>query len=398
MPGNSTSQYVITREAIDILLAALRKRGFVVLGPTQKGTAIIYDELETSSDLPIGMTAKEAPASYKLMKRNDDAYFGYAVGPYSWKRFLYPSSLLLFKAHKKEKGFEVISENRAEFNAPQIQNKPEATSAQQELPKYAFFGVRACELSAIEIQDKIFMGGQYVDPYYKSVREQAFIVAVNCTEAGETCFCVSMKTGPEVQRGYDLLLTEVVSKKEHYFVVKSGSEAGNSVLKELPTQPVTEAHITAVRDGIEKASKSMGRVLDTTNLKKILYENFEHSRWDEVAKRCLSCANCTMVCPTCFCSTVEDVTDLTGAHAERWRVWDSCFTMEFSYIHGGSIRSSEKSRYRQWMTHKLASWIDQFGTSGCIGCGRCITWCPVGIDITEEAQAIRNSQQLPIAV
>jgi Fe-S oxidoreductase len=100
-----------------------------------------------------------------------------------------------------------------------------------------------------------------------------------------------------------------------------------------------------------------------------------------------------MVCPTCFCTTVEDVSDVTGDHAERWRRWDSCFTLGFSYIHGGSIRNSGKARYRQWMTHKLASWIDQFGTSGCVGCGRCITWCPVGIDITEEARAIRDGGQ-----
>jgi Fe-S-cluster-containing hydrogenase component 2 len=131
--------------------------------------------------------------------------------------------------------------------------------------------------------------------------------------------------------------------------------------------------------------------MDTTGIRDLLYTNFDHPRWDNVAQRCLTCANCTMVCPTCFCTTVEDVSDVTGSHAERWRKWDSCFSQNFSYIHGGSVRSSAKSRYRQWMTHKLASWIDQFGSSGCVGCGRCITWCPVGIDITEEVRAIRES-------
>ena len=119
-------------------------------------------------------------------------------------------------------------------------------------------------------------------------------------------------------------------------------------------------------------------------MQELLQGNLEHPRWDDVAERCLTCGNCTMVCPTCFCTTVEDHSDLAGRRAERKRRWDSCFTMDFSYIHGGSVRDQARSRYRQWMTHKLASWIDQFGTSGCVGCGRCITWCPVGIDITEE--------------
>ena len=141
-----------------------------------------------------------------------------------------------------------------------------------------------------------------------------------------------------------------------------------------------------------QARREMGRAMDTTNIKQLLYDNPEHPQWDKVAGRCLSCANCTMACPTCFCSTVEDVSDLTGKHAERWRKWDSCFSLEFSYIHGGHVRQSTKGRYRQWMTHKLASWQDQFGTSGCVGCGRCITWCPVGIDITEEVKAIRADQ------
>ena len=144
---------------------------------------------------------------------------------------------------------------------------------------------------------------------------------------------------------------------------------------------------------VAKAARQMGRTLDTKGIKELLYRNYENPRWDDVAKRCLTCGNCTLVCPTCFCTTVEDVTDLTGEHVERWRKLDSCFTMDFSYIHGGSIRSSPRARYRQWMTHKLATWIDQFGTSGCVGCGRCITWCPVGIDITEEAAAIRQSEE-----
>jgi ferredoxin len=135
----------------------------------------------------------------------------------------------------------------------------------------------------------------------------------------------------------------------------------------------------------------MGRGLDTTGIQELFYANYEHPRWDEVAARCLNCGNCTMVCPTCFCHTLEDSLDLTGTVGERRRRQDVCFTVDFSYLHGGSIRPSPRSRYRQWLTHKLATWIDQFGCSGCVGCGRCITWCPVGIDLTEEVRAIRET-------
>ena len=117
-----------------------------------------------------------------------------------------------------------------------------------------------------------------------------------------------------------------------------------------------------------------------------------------MAERCLTCGNCTLVCPTCFCTNVEDVGDLTGDHAERWRVWDTCFSVDYSYIHGGSVRPSGRARYRQWLTHKLATWHDQFDSSGCVGCGRCITWCPVGIDITQEVAAIRETEEDDVAV
>jgi sulfhydrogenase subunit beta (sulfur reductase) len=215
---------------------------------------------------------------------------------------------------------------------------------------------------------------------------------VNCGQAGGTCFCTSMQTGPQVTSGFDLALTEVVLTDAHYFVVQIGTELGAELLQEVPHRTASDGDIELARCIVQKTSEQMGRSLDTTGIKDLLYRNMEHPRWDEVATRCLSCTNCTMVCPTCFCTTVEDTSDLAGENVERWRKWDSCFNTSFSYISGGSIRSSVKSRYRQWMTHKLASWIDQFGTSGCVGCGRCITWCPVGIDITEEVHAIRESE------
>jgi sulfhydrogenase subunit beta (sulfur reductase) len=251
--------------------------------------------------------------------------------------------------------------------------------------------VRACELAAIAIQDKVLMGGAAADTHYARRRSQVFIVAVNCIVAAGTCFCVSMNTGPQARGGYDLALTELLDETGHGFLAEAGSDAGAQILGRISTEDACDDQIAAARKVVAKTAAQMGRKLDTEGIKDLLYANLENARWEDVANRCLGCANCTMVCPTCFCTTVEDRIDLGGNNAERVRQWDSCFTLDFTHLHGGSIRTSLRSRYRQWMTHKLASWLDQFGSSGCVGCGRCITWCPVGIDITEEAAAIRAS-------
>jgi formate hydrogenlyase subunit 6/NADH:ubiquinone oxidoreductase subunit I len=194
-----------------------------------------------------------------------------------------------------------------------------------------------------------------------------------------------------VSDGYDLALTEILENNiAHYFYVKIGSEHGQLIANLLPLSKAEATHIDAAEGVITNTTNQISRHLDTECLKDLLNNSYEHSHWESVAERCLGCANCTMVCPTCFCSRIEDVTDLTGEKTQRLREWDSCFTNDFSYIHGGSIRSSIKSQYRQWLTHKLSTWFAQFGTSGCIGCGRCITWCPVGIDLIEEVKHLRT--------
>jgi ferredoxin len=199
-----------------------------------------------------------------------------------------------------------------------------------------------------------------------------------------------MNTGPKAGGGYDLALTELTEGEGHRFVVEAGTETGAEVLAELQAPKAGAKAVLQAAAAVEAAAAAITRRLDTTGIRDLLYKGFEHARWDDVSARCLNCGNCTLVCPTCFCSTVEDSSDVGGTQAERWRRWDSCFVQSFSYIHGGSVRMSSRSRYRQWLTHKLGAWIDQFGTSGCVGCGRCITWCPVGIDITQEVAAIRG--------
>lgn len=369
---------LVQRQHFQDLLDVLISAGYQVIGPAVRDSAIVYDEIDSVADLPIGWTDEQDGGTYRLRKRTDEALFGYAVGAQSWKKFLHQPLRRLWQAHQE--GEQLVIE-------PEI----------PEIPRRAFLGVRSCELHAILIQDRVFTQGPYVDPLYQALRANTVIIAVNCRHAGGTCFCVSMNTGPKVTSDCDLALTELLDIDRHAFLVEVGSETGAEILEAVPFETAQAADLSLARQVVETTARKMVRSMDTSDIKEFLYGNYEHPRWDDVARRCLSCSNCTTVCPTCFCMTVEDVTSLKGERAERWQRWDSCFTLDFSYIHGGSVRASSKARYRQWMTHKLAAWIDQFGTSGCVGCGRCITWCPVGIDITEEIRAMRESDGIGIA-
>ena len=368
---------VVEPSALDDLIAALRRRGFRVLGPTVRDGAIVYDELESAAELPVGWTDRQEAGTYRLERREDDARFGYAVGPHSWKQFLFPARLRLWRAQLN---------GAANGGAPQVEEEPV-----DETP-LAFIGVRACELNAIAIQDRVFTGGKFVDRDYAARRRGIFVVAVNCGEPAGTCFCVSMDAGPRVEQGYDLALTEVLDG-EHRFLVRAGSAAGDEVLAELPVRDATEDDHRAAAARIAVAAHEMEGRFDSTGVHDLLLRNLESRQWDDVAGRCLSCGNCTLVCPTCFCTHVTDSTSLDGATAERTRIWDTCFSVQYAEMHGGNTRPVTRSRYRQWLTHKLATWEDQFGTSGCVGCGRCIAWCPVGIDIRDEVRAIRAEEE-----
>lgn len=357
-------------DQFDALLALLRDDGYQCIGPSVRDGAIVHHPIASAAELPIGWGESQEAGRYRLQRRGDGAAFGFNVGPQSWKQFLFVPRLQLFRSQRRGDDIQLIANDEAP-------------------PRLAFIGVRACDLHAIAVQDRVFRDGATQDPDYAARRANAFIVAVNCGQAGGTCFCTSMGTGPRATSGFDLALTELL-EPEHRFVVTAGSDRGHAVLARLPTAIASQDDLAAEATLIAATSAAMPRHLDTNNIKELLYANQEHPHWDEVATRCLSCTNCTMVCPTCFCSTVDDVTDLSGDTAERSRRWDSCFNGEHSYLHGGSVRGTTKARYRQWLTHKLASWIDQFDTSGCVGCGRCITWCPPGIDLTAEVEALRT--------
>lgn len=366
---------VLPREGLSSLVALLRREGRTVLGPTMRDGAIMIGPIQREDELPIGWTDQHAPGRYGLAARADAACFGYIVGPQSPKATFFPPLLTLLKLRREP----------APAGGRFVAEVPESPPA-----PVALLGVRACDLAAIAVQDRVFLGSAFTDPAYASRRRDVLIVAVQCAESRSTCFCASMGTGPRARAGFDLALTELL-EPTHRFVVEVGTPAGAALAAELSVHAAEEGDLSGAQRASAHAAATQTRSLKPDGLNRLLFENLEHPRWDHVAQRCLSCTNCTMVCPTCFCSAVSDTADVTDREAQRVRRWDSCFTAAHSHVHGGSIHGSTRARYRQWLTHKLGSWVDQFGTSGCTGCGRCITFCPVGIDLTEEIAAIAAS-------
>jgi ferredoxin len=370
---------ILDRAGFDALIQHLSTLGYRTLGPVVRNGAIVNETIHGVGDLPMGWHDEQAPGTYRLRHDvGDPELFGWAVGPQSWKASFFPPTEELWRARRSQD--EIVVEDRIADGGP-----------------VALIGARPCELAGLDVLDRVLAASAHADERYRERRRDTFVVAVECGSPASTCFCTSMSTGPAASAGFDLALTELPDGHRGVastplegprFLVRIGSDRGAGVLKAIPHHPVAPDDLSDRDAVIETARSAIGRRLETEGLPELLARNIEHPRWKEVADRCLSCGNCTMVCPTCFCSDVRDITDLSGEVTRR-RTWSSCFDLEHSHLHGGPVRTSIASRYRQWATHKLSTWHDQFGTSGCVGCGRCIAWCPVGIDITEEAGAIR---------
>jgi sulfhydrogenase subunit beta (sulfur reductase) len=362
-------------DELDRLLDALRADGRTIIGPTARDGTIILDQILGASDLPAGRGAETAPGQYRLTTRDDGRRFDHAVGPMSPKRWTFPPRTPIRLARRTASG--------ARFTAVEPRPTP-----------LAFIGVRACELAALQIQDHVFLDGPAVDGDYRARRASAFVVAVECATPASTCFCTSMGTGPEVTAGFDVALTEL----DDGYVVRVGSAAGDRLVGSLDLAPAAETHQAAAAAVVAGARSAMGVPLDMSNVRTGLAASPDHPGWAAVAERCLSCTNCTLVCPTCFCTSVHERSDLDGTTSTSERTWDSCFTDGFAKVAGGSFRPEGKDRYRQWLTHKFSTWWDQFGSSGCVGCGRCVAWCPVGIDVREEIAVIAGVGPIPMPV
>jgi ferredoxin len=375
------SWHRLPRAGLQALLDALVAAGHRVVGPQMADGAIVIRDLADAARLPHGWLDEQDGGHYRLRHDPAAGTFDHVVGPHSLKNFLFPPRETLARYDRLDGSWR-------------------ETAVADESPPLAVIGVRACDLAALAVQDRVFIRDDYVDEAYARRRAGLFIVAVQCRRAVATCFCHSMGTGPAVTAGFDLALTE----HDEGFAVEVGSARGAAILADVaartPLVPCAAADVESARAVPRDLAAGMHaraptadaprpRSLDTAGIRDLLFANLAHPRWQAVADRCLSCTNCTLVCPTCFCHSVDDVADLSGDHATRERRWASCFTLDHGRMNDGNARPTTASHYRQWLVHKFAGWIDQFGTSGCTGCGRCITWCPVGIDVTEEVAAIR---------
>lgn len=351
------------------LIDTLKAEGYRCLGPVTKDGAIMYEEIHNASQLPYGVHDIQQPGSYRLESAGDGEvkrFFAWANGPQNLKP-------LLFAAREKIWSVSKNADGSMAFEVAQADSRPTAV-----------IGVRACDVAALDLLDKHFLHPDSPDPLYEQRRKSLLLVGVNCTHPAATCFCVSTGDGPQVAEGVDIIFSEL----DDGFLVKTLTGVGRSIIGQLPVKEAGSAQWDQAMVELEQAAAKQQRKVPLRNLHPYLMAKLEHPRWADVASRCLSCGNCTSVCPTCFCHNQVEEAALDGSRSDHYRQWDSCFSKGHSYIHGIVIREETLPRYRQWLTHKFGTWHEQYGRSGCVGCGRCITWCPVGIDVTEELAAL----------
>lgn len=351
------------------LLVALGESGRRCIGPVERDGTLVFDTLTHVDQLPTGVHDVQAPGSYRLGRDDSPRCFAWANGPQALKPLTFAPVETLWEVAKDEQGLHF---------------RPAAAPVE----KIAVIGARGCDLAALALQEQHFQDPTAVDPMFSARRAALLIVAVDCTHPADTCFCASTGDGPTAQQGYDIAMSEL----DQGFLLRSATPAGREILDSLSLPEASETQVAEADLQQKQAAARQSRKMPPGDLRDSVFARQDSPHWDEVAERCLACGNCTAVCPSCFCSSYEAQPSLDGNESGQKRLWDSCFNFGHSNLHGHAVRDNIGLRYRQWLTHKVAGWYDQYGRSGCTGCGRCITWCPVGIDLTEELSHLLDGE------
>ncbi|GER92908.1 sulfite reductase subunit A [hot springs metagenome] len=385
----------IKKEQLKLIFNRL-KTSHKIIGPKINNDVIVLTEIADFYDIPFGYREQQGKGTYRLTKGSSQ-FFSFSVGPDSFKRFVNPPAREIFAFKKSKKRISIMSTNKSSAMSNEKSDSSQLAMVRvvqhsSSLP-FLFVGMRACDIAALRLLDKVFLEGHVKDTFYDSIRRSSLIIGVNCLYPGDNCFCSSINTGPEIKDGFDMAITEL----DKSFLLEIGTPSVREMIDELPVENASNEDIAEKDSLIANCKKNMKKTIDISELPWLIYKSLEHPRWTDIANRCLACGNCTQVCPTCFCNSSYDYLQLSGISKKipelsgtRIRSWDSCFSTNFARVHGGNFRPSRRARYRQWMSHKLSYWIEQFGSLGCVGCGRCITWCPVGIDITQELEALKK--------
>ncbi len=355
---------MLSTAGLEILLESMVTAGYRLVGPTLESGVVHYREISAVEDLPFGIIDQQQPGHYRSRRsptEQVDHYFDWSNGT-GVKGWLFPSQQRLWRSERQQSG--VVRFERVAADGPPL----------------ALFGIRSCDLAAIRRLDRHFLRPGAEDPWYAERNAGRLLVVVSCNHPAADCFCHSTATGPAPSDGYDLRLDEL----DEGFLITAGTARGEQLLQPLPLAPVTAAQRQRVALQLQQSAAQQQRRLPSAQQCRSLGDLPDAPVWQQIAERCLGCGNCTASCPSCFCHRQQPEAQLDPQQAIQQRLWDSCFSTAHSQLHGVAVRNGVRERYRQWLTHKLSGWWQQFGEGGCVGCGRCITWCPVGIDLTVE--------------
>jgi sulfhydrogenase subunit beta (sulfur reductase) len=361
-------QLFLPRQDFNRLIQFLMDKGYRCIGPVLRDAAIQYLPITDAGDLPKGAELQQAPAVYQIDQGQSERLFSWANGPSALRPILFPAHETLWQAQRDQSGV-------LKFSPGAVDMEPTAV-----------IGVKGCDLAAMQLQDQHFLTPGSEDPQYKKRRDSILLIGVDCSHPSATCFCASTGDGPEVSTGFDLAMSEL----DDGFILRAGTELGAELLRSLGLSPASDDQIQRSDEQNRSAVATQTRQLPDADLHRLLFERPYHPYWKQIAERCTACGSCTSVCPTCFCFSEHAETSLDASSSQQIREWSSCFIPGHSTFCNHPVRTDIATRYRQWATHKLAGWYEQFGRSGCVGCGRCISWCPVGIDITQAAASVAD--------